>query len=128
MEMSTINQDKADVHAIVGTAPLRTLASSKGVRGFRYDFSKYKGTLYMEDDCCCDTPGCIEFFQMIDANVRRIFTVARRQAGHELQALSMGNGQALVPGPLFATRCDRRCLSPSFPACSSTMSSRTPPV
>jgi hypothetical protein len=44
------------------------------VSSIQYDFTKKSGSLFMQQDNCCDAPGCINMFLDIDPNVSRIET------------------------------------------------------
>jgi hypothetical protein len=39
------------------------------VLGLAYDFTARRGTLFQEEDCCCDMSSCIAFFTKIDPRV-----------------------------------------------------------
>lgn len=60
------------------------------VEKIAYDFERRVGTLHMAPDNCCDMAGCLEFFQKIDKDVKRIETYS----GSKPDTLYMLSGNA----------------------------------
>jgi hypothetical protein len=58
------------------------------VESLTYNFVRHIGQLYLPEGCCCDMDGCIELFQKIDKNVRRIDTFS----GMESDTIYIRNG------------------------------------